>query len=123
MVSTITSIDRQPGQRPGRGRGSSSSNHDGATSQQDHRAPTVIDSENITAGAATRTSQPEDHRAQIRTESKQEQEPEQEEKNILLTMEAEGDSCPSEDHILDNAIEYRLSGTYPPSREKRRKEP
>ena len=30
-------------------------------------------------------------------------------------MDPEGDSCPSEDHILDNAIEYKLSGTYPPS--------
>ena len=36
-------------------------------------------------------------------------------------MEAEGETCPSEDHILDYAIEYKLTGTYPPSLTKDKK--
>ena len=36
-------------------------------------------------------------------------------------MEPEGETCPSEDHILDCAIEYKLSGTYPPSLTKDKK--
>ena len=35
-------------------------------------------------------------------------------------METEGETCPS-DHILDCAIEYKLSGTYPPSQTKDKK--
>ena len=36
-------------------------------------------------------------------------------------MEPEGETCPSEDLILDSAIEYKLSGTYPPSLTKDKK--
>ena len=36
-------------------------------------------------------------------------------------MEPEGETCPSEDHILDYAIEYKLSGSYPPSLTKEKK--
>ena len=38
-------------------------------------------------------------------------------------MEPEGETCPSEDHILDYAIEYKLSGSYPPSLTKEKKRP
>ena len=34
-------------------------------------------------------------------------------------VEPEGETCPSEDNILDYAIEYKLSGTYPPKEKKR----
>jgi hypothetical protein len=36
-------------------------------------------------------------------------------------MELEGEICPSEDLILDNAIEYKVSGKYPPSLTKDKK--
>lgn len=36
-------------------------------------------------------------------------------------MEPEGENCPSEDNILDYAIEYKLSGTYPLSLTKEKK--
>ena len=51
-----------------------------------------------------------------------EQQSKPEEKNILLRhMELEGETCPSEDHILDYAMKYKLSGIYPPSLTKEKK--
>ena len=37
------------------------------------------------------------------------------------SMEPEGETYPSEDHILDYTIEYKLSGTYPPSLMKKKR--